>query len=76
VSIRSRDLVGRTITHVDLQGYWSGEGRHRKWMTDPVFTLDNGRKLYFIVHEDNDGGDYGIEATLTKGGTRRTEKPS
>jgi hypothetical protein len=67
MSIRKRDLIGRTITNVDLQGYWTGKGHGRKWMTDPVITLDNGRKLSFIVHEDNDGGDYGIEASLTSG---------
>jgi hypothetical protein len=74
MSIRKRDVIGRTITDVNLGGYWTGEGHARKWMTDPVFTLDNGRRLYFIVHEDNDGGEYGIEASLSKSGTNRKEK--
>jgi len=51
-----RDLVGRTITAVDWQRYW--EPARRQWQTDPILTLDNGRRVWFTT-EENEGSEYG-----------------
>jgi len=63
VSIRARDLIGRKIIAVDLRRFHTG--RHdAPWSTDPILTLDNGRKLYFSTQE-TEVGEYGVELCLT-----------
>lgn len=62
MSIKARDLIGRTITAVDFRTF--ATGREREKTTNPVLTLDNGRKLWFVVAE-TETGDYGVECCLT-----------
>jgi hypothetical protein len=57
---RRRDLVGRKIVGVEFNRKSDGRGGR---MTDPVITLDNGRKLLFSVHE-SDVGEYGVTIIL------------
>ena len=58
-ALRKRDLIGRKIVEVDLN-----RGREGS----PTLTLDNGRRLYFVVHELR--GDYSIETCLTRKPTK------
>lgn len=69
--MRRRDLIGRKIVAVDLYPFdrnmqdgpvcYSGPNRYA---TNPVLTLDNGRRLSFVVQE-TDIGEYGVELCLS-----------
>jgi len=58
MNIKARDLIGRTIVAVDFRVFSTGRGREKS--TNPVITLDNGRKLWFVVAE-TEVGIYGVE---------------
>lgn len=61
----ARLLVGRTIVAVDLHP-WDDEttaGRKLQTCYAPVFTLDNGAKVWFTVQETDNGSTYGIYPT-------------
>jgi hypothetical protein len=59
--VKARDLIGRKIVAVDLDGYRDPSGYH----TRPVLTLDNGRRLSFVVSETFDGDEYGVSLCLS-----------
>jgi hypothetical protein len=61
--MRARDLIGRTIVAVDFNVFQTGVGQEKS--TKPVITLDNGRKLLFVVSE-TESGEYGVEMHVTK----------
>lgn len=57
-----RLLVGRTITGFDSRPFDDDDCSGKKIRTcyDPVFTLDNGARVYFVVDETDNGSCYGI----------------
>jgi hypothetical protein len=57
----SRLLVGRTITSVELHTRRTEQGQ----IHDPVITLDNGAKVFFVVQE-TDEMEYGIRPLYLK----------
>lgn len=57
----SRLLVGRTITSVELHTRRTERGQ----IHDPVITLDNGAKLFFVVQE-TDEMEYGVRPLYLK----------
>ena len=57
----TKHLIGRTITAVDFRPFPNGAGVTAH---DPILTLDNGRKLYFIT-EETETGDYGVKICIT-----------
>ena len=59
---RKRDLIGRTITAVDFRPFGDGRGGRAY---DPVFTLDNGQRVYFTVQE-TDVGEFGVRVDVPK----------
>ena len=58
----ARDLVGRRITAVAFQPFPDGRGANA---TDPILTLDNGRRVWFVVQE-TDTGDYGVSIQISE----------
>jgi hypothetical protein len=69
-----KHLIGRKIVAVDLQPF---DDRCGGTAHDPILTLDNGRKVWFVT-EETDTGDYGvaicISAARKRGAkTRRVE---
>jgi hypothetical protein len=61
--MRKADLIGRTIVDVDWGWFGTGLSHHPR-TTDPVLTLDNGRRLSFTVCE-TEVGEYGIEMAIS-----------
>lgn len=61
--MKARDIIGRKIVAVSQQPVVSTAGKawHIDWLQ-----LDNGRRVWFTVIEDPNGGDYSIEATVGK----------
>jgi hypothetical protein len=62
--MRKTDLIGRKIVAVDWGRFATGQPQHPR-TTQPMLTLDNGRKLHFIVCE-TETGEYGVEMHITK----------
>lgn len=62
-----RDLVGRKIVAINWQPFNPnlGDSNRPNRATDPILTLDNGRKLWFVVQE-TEVGEYGIEICITE----------
>src|SRR5262245_11745721 len=55
----ARDLIGRRITAVNFRPFRAGTaGNPRGTAHDPIITLDNGVKLFFIA-EETEMGEYG-----------------
>lgn len=67
----AKRLIGRTIVAVDLNATWESEegSKHRRLMHDPVFTLDDGSRLSFVVQEHPEGAEYGV-CPIRRGGKR------
>jgi hypothetical protein len=66
-----RWIIGRTIVAVDLNP--TAAGGDRPWkIHDPVFTLDNGAELVFVVEEGE--YEYGVTPIVRNRpkGRRRT----
>lgn len=68
-----RDLIGRRIVAVDFRRFHceaksctcaSGPGRS-SWHSDPVLTLDNGRRLFFVTDE-TEVGEYGTNICISE----------
>jgi len=60
--VRTRDIIGRKIVIVRLNRFATGRstGRGGKaWSFDPVFILDNGGQIRFVVDE-TEIGEYGV----------------
>lgn len=53
-----RHVINQKIVKVKLNSYFDGDGQR---MYSPTIILSNGFRLRFVVQEDFDGGDYGIE---------------
>jgi hypothetical protein len=51
-----KDLIGRKIVAVNLRSFPDGKGGTA---TDPLLTLDNGRRIWFVVDE-TEVGEYGV----------------
>jgi len=62
--VRTRDLVGRTITAVNLNRFATGRS-HNPFSFEPVIHLDDGTRLAFFVVE-TDVGRYGVEIVHVK----------
>jgi hypothetical protein len=56
-----RALVGRKIIAVDFRPFDDGKGGKAH---DPVITLDNGRRVFFIT-EESESGDYGTKMLIS-----------
>jgi hypothetical protein len=56
-----RDLKGRKIVDVKLRRFRDGRGG---WATDPLLTLDDGRKVWFIAQE-TEVAEYGVEIGIS-----------
>jgi hypothetical protein len=64
-----KHLVGRTIVDVDPGPFSNGKGGTAH---DPTLTLDDGRKVFFVV-EETEVGKYGISLCIsTRPNRRRT----
>ena len=61
ITANSRLLVGRTITSVELRTRRTEQGQ----IHDPVITLDNGARVFFVVQE-TDEMEYGIKPLYLK----------
>jgi len=70
--VTARDLVNRKIVAVDLDGFRDASGYH----TRPVLTLDNGRRLSFVVSETFSGDDYGVTLCMSPPTKRRSSRAS
>lgn len=63
-----RRLKGRRIVDVKLRKFRVGSATHprpKEWTYDPLFVLDNGSELSFIVAE-TEHSEYGIRPLLVK----------
>lgn len=58
-----RRVVGRKIVDVRLNRFSAGGGRG--WSYDPVFVLDNGAEISFVVDEIESASDYGVTPHIT-----------
>ena len=58
VKVTKRDLIGRRIVAVAMRRQW--DGVRREWYYDPVLTLDNGKRIWFITQE-TEIGEYGTK---------------
>ena len=56
----SRDLVGRKIVAADFRPWRDGRNTYH----NPVFTLDNGKKIWFATEET--GTEYGTAILITR----------
>lgn len=67
-----RDLAGRTIVDVNFRRFrTTPEGttprsmsRKDTWVSDPLLTLDNGRKVWFVT-EETEVGEYGTTICIS-----------
>lgn len=59
----TKHLLGRRIVAVNFRPFKARPGE-RSMAHDPIITLDNGRKLFFIV-EETEVGEYGICLCVT-----------
>lgn len=59
----ARLLVGRTIVAFDARPFddVSERGKKIKTCYDPIFTLDSGARVTFMVDETNSGDVYGVK---------------
>jgi hypothetical protein len=57
-----RWVEGRRIVKVELRSQKDENGTHH----DPVFILDNGARVTFLVTESNTGGFYGVQPIYAK----------
>lgn len=76
--VRPRDLIGRKIVAVKLCRFQTMRDGAKPtdedyWATDPVITLDNGRRLAFIVQE-TEVGEYGVALCLSAPPEKRKAK--
>lgn len=62
-NVQARDLVGRKIVAVEFHPF-KCRRHYNEWATQPVITLDNGRRLRFVVQE-TDYGEYGVALALS-----------
>ena len=67
-----RDLTGRKIVAVDFRHFRGEDTTHEEMgpirCTNPVLTLDNGRRVWFLVQE-TEIGEYGVAIHISdKGG--------
>lgn len=63
----AKRLVGRKIVAVDLDPSWEGTGLNRVLMHNPTIRLDDGSYLRFVVEENPDGGEYGVDIVRERG---------
>lgn len=56
-----KHLIGRTIVDVDFRPFPDGQGRTAH---NPILTLDNGRKVWFVT-EETDVGEYGVTVCIS-----------
>lgn len=66
--MRSSELIGRKIVAVELNGFRDASGYH----TRPVLTLDNGRRVGFVVSETYSGDEYGVSICVSPPPKRRS----
>lgn len=62
---RKTDLVGRTIVDVDFRPFRSQRDDYRPKAHNPVFVLDNGKRVWFVV-EETEMEDYGVNVCITR----------
>ncbi len=55
-----RRIVGRRIVDVQLHRFSRGGKRRPRWTYLPVFVLDNGARISFVVDEIESASGYGI----------------
>jgi hypothetical protein len=55
-------IIGRTITAVDMRPFRKLEDN--RIAHDPVFTLDNGARIFFVT-EETGGSEYGTSVCYT-----------
>jgi hypothetical protein len=55
---------GRVIKDVKMNG-WKDDAGQQHYA--PVFVLDNGAEIGFMVTEQNQGGEYGVQPLYWKG---------
>lgn len=75
---RKRDLVGRKIVAVDFRRFacdsrsctCSGGHGRSSWHSNPVLTLDNGRRVWFVA-EETEGSEYGTAVCITDKGEKK-----
>lgn len=56
-----RDLVGRKIVDVDFRRSYDKD--RAQWITHPVLTLDNGRRVWISTQETETGHGHTIHIT-------------
>lgn len=63
-----RQLIGRRIAAIDWNRTW--DQQRGQFIARPLITLDNGRVLWFVTQE-SDNGDYGTTICISRaqGGT-------
>lgn len=54
----AKHLIGRKIVAIDFRPFPARPGNDRSMAHDPIITLDNGRKLFFMA-EETEVGEYG-----------------
>ena len=64
MKVTKRDLLGRKIVDVNFRRFATDRPKN-PWTTAPILTLDNGRRLWFVVAE-TEVGEYGVEISISK----------
>lgn len=62
---KSRDLVGRRIVRV-IRGTFRTGRSEAPFSYDPIFVLDNGAQVQFVVQEVEGPECYGVEPVIYK----------
>jgi hypothetical protein len=63
-----KKIIGKKIVALDMRGQMDN-GRK---IYDPLFTLEDGTKISFVVQETNDGAYYGVKIAIH--GKRKTKE--
>ncbi len=55
-----KQLVGRTIVAVTPRAFRTGRPGRNEWSYEPIFMLDDGSRVRFVVDETESGDGYGV----------------